>query len=375
MVSTRYYPVFFGPALQARKINNIIESKGVDITVITQNNGKKESFEENVILKPNYNLKGLYGSKIGLLLWSLSASTYIIRNRKTIGLVHSLDLYFPTILFSIVCKIFGIPIIAKSSIQSVYTKKGITGKLKRYIYRKLTKIISISEETYNELASDNFPSENIYFIPNGVDTNVFNNSPQDRVKILRSEYNINSKSFVALYTGSINSRKGILDLLAIWSELMKMEKEAILILAGSCSDTLYVDKVKEYINMQNLNNSVMILDHINNVDVLYKLADVFLFASNNEGLPNSVLEAMASGLPIITRDISGCNDLVEDEINGFKIRNGSDFHDKYLSKLQYLVKNPDLMHKMSINNRNKSLEYDIALIAQKYFDLYNNLKN
>jgi glycosyltransferase involved in cell wall biosynthesis len=370
MLTTRYYPVFFGPALQARKINGILTDKGLTIKVLTQNNGNKENLDNNVYLKPKFKLKKLYGTKLGLILWSISVCVYILKNRKQIGLIHSLDLYFPTVIFSLLSKLLGIPIFAKNSIEGVYSKKGLIGAFKRFIYRKCTRIISISNETYNELNNDKFPKKKISFIPNGVDRNVFRQVTHNEKMILRNNCNIKESTFVALYTGSISSRKAVMDLVIIWDDFIKKHSNSLLILAGSCTNVEYVNKVKNFISSKKIESSIKIVEHTSDVDLLYKISDIFLFASKNEGLPNSILEALSTGLPVISRNISGCSDLIENGINGYLINSDANFYSEYLDKLLYLYDNPNILKDISKINIAKAELYNIQNIAKKYHELY-----
>ena len=61
---------------------------------------------------------------------------------------------------------------------------------------------------------------------------------------------------------------------------------------------------------------ILLLGYRNDVDQLYKIADLFIFSSLQEGLPVALMEAMASGVPCIANNIRGNNDLIEETMQG-----------------------------------------------------------
>jgi glycosyltransferase involved in cell wall biosynthesis len=97
-----------------------------------------------------------------------------------------------------------------------------------------------------------------------------------------------------------------------------------------------------------------------------KAADVFIFPSILEGSPNSVLEAMASGLPVICSNIPNHTEIIENGHNGYVYNNH-----KHLVEMLNNLKNKKLRSKIGKNARNFVKEnHDIRDVAKKYEALY-----
>ena len=98
-------------------------------------------------------------------------------------------------------------------------------------------------------------------------------------------------------------------------------------------------KLANKLQMQN----VIFLGTILNLAPYYEEADIFVLLSQWEGLPMTIIEAMAAKLPVLASNVGGISDLVKDKINGFLAENDAD---NVSEKLQILVKNENLRKKM-----------------------------
>lgn len=113
-------------------------------------------------------------------------------------------------------------------------------------------------------------------------------------------------------------------------------------------------------------NRVILTGYRTDVADFYKMADVFLFPSFREGLPVAVMEAMASGLPVICGSIRGCVDLIEKNSNGFFFEMNNDtecakaMHEAIVMGYGFVP----------VNNRIKAREYSLSEIVKKYKSIY-----
>ena len=69
------------------------------------------------------------------------------------------------------------------------------------------------------------------------------------------------------------------------------------------------------------------------------MADVYIFPSRHEGLPTSLLEAMSSGLPAVTSDIGGCEDVIKNDVNGYRVY--SEDADAFAEKISILFEDDE----------------------------------
>jgi glycosyltransferase involved in cell wall biosynthesis len=100
--------------------------------------------------------------------------------------------------------------------------------------------------------------------------------------------------------------------------------------------------------------------------------DVMVLPSYREGLPRSLIEAAAAGLPIVTTDVPGCREVVEDGVNGFLVPARSS--SKLADALRKLINDPALAAEMGSAGRLRALEkFDERLIFDKTVAVYREL--
>lgn len=98
---------------------------------------------------------------------------------------------------------------------------------------------------------------------------------------------------------------------------------------------------------------------------LYQQANIFVLPSFDEGMPNVILEAIASGLPVIATDIKGNEELVEGGKNGFLYREQEDL----ARLLVQMISDPARAATMGECSREKSKEYSWSSVARSYVNL------
>ena len=118
--------------------------------------------------------------------------------------------------------------------------------------------------------------------------------------------------------------------------------------------------------------SISLLGHVTDMVTFLEDADVMVLPSYREGLPRSLIEAAAAGLPIVTTDTPGCREVVDNGVNGFliPIRDGNALADA----LRKILADPTLASRMGEAGREKALaEFDERLVFEKTVAVYREL--
>lgn len=224
------------------------------------------------------------------------------------------------------------------------------------------KIVTINNEDFCVAKEKMFSKEVIYCPGVGIDTQKFYPDIKKFKSHQRKKLHIPEECFVILMIGELNNNKNQMTAInAI--KILNKNPLVKLIIAG---DGINYEKYQKYINDNNLNESISLIGHRNDIVELISTADAIISTSKREGLPVNLLEGMAVGLPIIATDCRGNRDLVEDSKNGFLIPIGNS---KILSeKILYFMSNPDQCQKFGNENLLRIQKYsrsNISNIMQK----------
>jgi L-malate glycosyltransferase len=221
-----------------------------------------------------------------------------------------------------------------------------------------------------ELALRSKPDQNIHIIYNGVDV--------DNFRPLNSEINekiySKKKDFIVTPGASrITSRKGLIYLIEAVGKVFLKHPEILLEIMGDGSKE-EKKELKDVAEKNKIKNRVVFLGRIPREKTFsyYQRADVFALPSLNEGMSNAMLEALATGLPIVSTDTGGAKELVGEGVNGYivKMRNSQDIADR----LERLIIDSNLRKKMGEESRKKAENFSWKKVAEKYFELYEKTK-
>jgi N,N'-diacetylbacillosaminyl-diphospho-undecaprenol alpha-1,3-N-acetylgalactosaminyltransferase len=189
-----------------------------------------------------------------------------------------------------------------------------------------------------------------------------------KVKNNKFKKKLKFKGKIILFFGRFNITKGA-DVLALAAkELIKERKDLNFLFVGP--DEGIKQKVKDIVKGE---KRIKVLDPIrgeSRVEV-YQSADVFLLPSYREGLPLTLFEAMASGLPIVASPVNGIPFEMKDPENGYFVKYGDVKGLK--EKILKILDNPKIAKKMSQNNLKKAKQYTWDLINERYVNEYKKL--
>lgn len=207
-------------------------------------------------------------------------------------------------------------------------------------------VTAVSEHTKRQV--ENAFNVDCQVIHDGVDTTFFkpkeHKTPSERLKIL--------------YLGRLEVRKRP----HYVARLAKIFPQCDFIIHGKAGYPMLWQESEKVSNLT-INTHVVSFEDLREI---YRNSDIFLFPSIHEGLPNVVLEAMASGLPVICSNAISLPEMVDHGKNGFLCNNLREFKDN----LQYLIQDESLRKKFSENSRKKALSFDWSRIVPQWEKLY-----
>lgn len=128
------------------------------------------------------------------------------------------------------------------------------------------------------------------------------------------------------------------------------------------------ENLQKLIDEKGLTENIHFLGYRNDVKELMKCSDIFLFTTLQEGMPRSMMEAMACGLPCVASSIRGNVDLIQNERNGFLAMPND--AEAFAKALKILADNEELRVKMGHNNLEDIKAYDIAKVEEEIRLIY-----
>ena len=335
-----YYPVMGGGETQAQLLAEGLISNGHSVLILTRRSDaslKKHEKHGKVDVHRLAPVGSGQLKKWGLLLSSLP-KLIILRNQYDLIFVSGYR------IIGLVAVLAGIllkkQVVLKADSQGEMTGDFFESGLKKFsvskssflfrlfigfrnvILKKADAFSAISIKIASEWTSSGIPSERVHLIPNCVDTNRFFPVNSNQKSSLRNKLNIPQDSKVCIYTGRLVSYKGLPLLLKVWKDLRHKHKNILLILAGTGGLDIHncEDDLRKYVKENQLENHVWFTGTVLNVPEYLQAADIFVFPTENDAFPSSIVEAMACGLAVITTPVGAIKNIIEDGKTGVLIQ-------------------------------------------------------
>ena len=246
----------------------------------------------------------------------------------------------------------------------------ISQNRKRKFIRKLVlstmvdKIVTVSKNLKNRLINEiKIKPEKIIHIPNGVDTNKFNIY---RKEFTRKKFGFKKEDFIIGIVARLDPIKNHKTLFFAFKEIVKNYPQVKLIIVG---DGPLREELKEKSYQLGIKNKVIFMGERDNVPEILKTFDIFVLPSLNEGMSNTILEAMATGIPVIASNVGGNPELVIDGRTGF-LFSPNDV-ESLVQKIKTYILHPELKQKHGYNARKRVEEkFSLDQMVRRYEELY-----
>lgn len=264
----------------------------------------------------------------------------IISNKNYIVWVQGSDIYTPTVFL----KLFSAALLKKAST-----------------------IIALTEGMKAEI--DKKYKMNSVVIPNGIELYKFKTELTGLSKLQTGSYSSDTDQNI-IFVGTLRQIKGVRYLIEAMSIMRLNNPHVELMIVGDGEEKEYLQKLTYDLN---LNNCVSFVGKVPNDDIpkYMKEADLFVLPSLSESFGIVNIEAMASGLPIVSTNVGGLPDLIKDGINGFLVnpRDPAAIAEKSL----LILNDKNLKERISINNLSEAKKYSWDYVIERLVDEYNKV--
>jgi UDP-glucose:(heptosyl)LPS alpha-1,3-glucosyltransferase len=226
---------------------------------------------------------------------------------------------------------------------------------------KVSKIIVVNSkmvlEEYRKFYGEEIAKKCV-IVYNGVDLERFFPAEKEEKQRIRKKLRLPLSSPLILFVGSGYKRKGLITLL----RAVKLVKEGCLVVIGKDKKLEWFRSLTERMRIE---RQVMFLGPRKNVEEFYRAVDIFVLPTIYDPFSNTCLEAMASGLPVITTLTNGASELIKEGENGFLLKNPSDFEELAVLITQGL----NQAEKMGIQARKIAEGFSMEKAVKKLYDV------
>lgn len=223
---------------------------------------------------------------------------------------------------------------------------------------KYTDVIgTINKEDYKR-AKDKFYAQDVRYIHGiGFNTTKFSHCKINKEE-LRESIGVPKEAFMLLSVGELSDRKNHVLIINALGELKK--KEIYYVIAGRGDQTEYHKKAIE----NGIEKNLILLGNRSDIAKLCKAADVFVHPSAREGLGIAALEGMASGLPMISTNVNGMRDYVQDGVTGCVVTDKNDIVSAKKA-IEKMYEDTDFRMTCGRNNMDISYNFDLEVSVKE----------
>lgn len=368
---SNFYPAVGGTERQALALAQGLTRRHCNVTILTQAQGGKPRYEPIMGVPVHRAIRPLGRGSLYAASYLLTLLLFLIRHRRAYDIIHAHHLYLEAIVAGLVARPLGKRAVAKVANWGAIgdlarLRRHRLGQLGLKVFSRLDRCVAVSSQVREELLASGFRAAAVLTIPNGVDTARFR--PAEAKATLRERLNLRGRTVT--FVGRLVPEKGLDCLLRAWSSL-DLAPTDVLLLAGDGPERAALENLARQLGIA---GRVRFLGKADEPERILQASDLFVLPSFTEGMPNSLLEAMATGLPCIATRVGGIPDLIANGQNGLLVPPGDP---KALAEaMDHVLGDPQGAARLGVEAR-RTVEgtYSIDRVAERYVALYRELKD
>lgn len=334
IIIPRFLPMVGGAERQAHALARTLLARGHRVSLLTQQLGGLPARE---VIDGVPVIRGIRTIDVGPffgLTYILAVAFYLLCHRHDWDVVHVTHIYLDAYSAILSRRWHRLPVVVRPACAGYYGDLARLGRfrvwplfpsLDRRCIRRLVHAVALadafianSHELREELIAAGFPPKRITRIPNGVDVDRFSPNPDARSTEGRRHLGLPLGPLL-VFAGRLDPQKGLQTLIEVMRSPSMEASGVHLLLLGEGPQRAELEAA---VRSSGLSARVLLRGLVDNVAPYLRASDVFVFPSVGEGMPNALLEAMATGLPCVASAIGGCRDVITDRQTGLLVPPG-----------------------------------------------------
>jgi glycosyltransferase involved in cell wall biosynthesis len=376
MLSPQFRPLVGGYERAAERLSAALAEVGLRVVVITERRERTWPAMECI---DGYEVRRLfcrYQRHLHGITSLISFGGFLLCHGRDFDVWHVHQYGYHAALAVALGKLLHRPVVLKLTSSAAAglgnaVGRGIAGCFWGVFHRRVDACLAVSEETREEAIRFGIPQKHIHLVPNGLDGRQFHPaSPEERATARRA-LGLACERLV-LYVGRLSAEKNPLGLLDAWAVVdTKAREGALLALVGDGPDW---DQVRARARATNLAGSVHWAGERSDVATWYRAADVYVIPSHYEGLSNTMIEALACGLPVISTRVSGSSILLESPTAGIVVDVGDVL--QLAGAMESLLQNAAMRTRLGENAQLRfESSFSLEILSKEIISLYGRLLN
>lgn len=372
-----YYPHVSGVTTSIDMLQATLKKMGNEVFIVTANldNNKFRYDEENKIIYLPGIKTGIYGTK---LTRTFSRRAFKIIKTWNLDVIHSQTEFAIGYFSRKVSKKLSIPVI--HTYHTLYedyvyyvthglfdkTAKKIVKKLTKYYCEKTCEQVIVPTPKIKELFTNKYDiTKNINIIPTGIDTLKFDTYNQNNVEKLKKKYKITDNDFIIGTVGRVAKEKSLDELIKSFKKISEINQKCKLLIVG---DGPYLETLKKLSKELAIDNKVIFTGLVKYTDIndYYHLINIFTSFSKSETQGLTIIEALASSLPVYAIYDDSFKNTIENDYNGYLFNDEEEF----VSLINEIASDNNKYKIMKQNAKNSVYKYSKEVFASECLKVY-----
>lgn len=377
-----YLPFINGVVTHVKTLKQGLEKEGHTVLIVTADTKIKKHYIKNGVLYcPSKNIKKFYNYGLAHPLshkrlklvkefnpdiihihteFGIGLSGALIAKTLKIPLVYTLHTMYDDYVYYIAPKPL-IPFVTK-----------VSHKYEKFLTKSAAALIGPSKKVENYIRKCGIDKP-VEVVPNTVELDLFypDNIDSEKRKEFRKQYNIYENDTLVCFCGRLGKEKSVDELIEFWHKKVKPEDNLKLLIIGDGPDK---DELYNQVKNCGMDNIIKFTGKVNHDDIpaYYSCCDLYITASLTEVNSISMLEAMATGLPVVHRFDKLNQGQVTEGLNGYIFYNENDMYEKLIS---YRDKTPEEKRQIKQSVYNSIRNSGAENLAEYILTIYEQSEN